>query len=69
MKNALKILVLVTSTTMFMCCHSNPHNSFGGPSSHPKDTAAKKNAIPVAQVHVLIKHAYDLPWCFACWQC
>lgn len=27
---------------MFAGCHANPHNTFGGPSDHPKDTAAKK---------------------------
>ncbi|WP_171972566.1 hypothetical protein [Mucilaginibacter polytrichastri] len=42
MKKLLMLVMALSVTGIFTCCHSNPKNSFGGPSNNPKDTAAKK---------------------------
>jgi hypothetical protein len=36
------ILIFAGLLTVLAACHENPHNTFGGPSDHPKDTAASR---------------------------
>jgi hypothetical protein len=42
MKKILILIIGLSLTGLLPACHSNPKNSFGGPSNNPKDTAAKK---------------------------
>jgi len=42
MKRIFVFAIALSLTGIFTACHSNPKNSFGGPSNTPKDTAAKK---------------------------
>lgn len=42
MKNPLQIILFSIIVLMMAACHENPHNTFGGPSNNPHDTAVSQ---------------------------
>ncbi|QJD95378.1 hypothetical protein HH214_05575 [Mucilaginibacter robiniae] len=41
MKKVIKLSAFISALTLLLsACHENPHNTFGGPSNFPQDTAA-----------------------------